>query len=110
MRPDDVVDFLSHLQDHGFVGCNVTLPHKQTAYAVAAEKSPPARRIIGQAGPITVVTAAMRSRSFPVDLKKSSSCCSRQLGDSTQAAGSGWRLPGPMLTITVRCRTAVRLP
>ena len=28
VRPDDVVEFLSHLQDHAFVGCNVTLPYK----------------------------------------------------------------------------------
>jgi shikimate dehydrogenase len=45
VRPDDVVEFLSHLHDHGFVGCNVTLPYKQTAYAVAAEKLPPASAV-----------------------------------------------------------------
>src|SRR6185295_13129938 len=45
VRPDDVVEFLSHLHDHGFVGCNVTLPYKQTAYAVAAEKMPAASAV-----------------------------------------------------------------
>ena len=45
VRPDDIVSFLGNLGDHGFVGCNVTLPYKQTAYAVAAEKHPAARAV-----------------------------------------------------------------
>jgi shikimate dehydrogenase len=45
VRPDDVVAFLSGLEGHGFIGCNVTLPYKQTAYAVAAQKMPAARAV-----------------------------------------------------------------
>jgi shikimate dehydrogenase len=40
-----VAEFLASLRDQGFVGCNVTLPHKQAAYAAAAEKMPAARAV-----------------------------------------------------------------
>jgi shikimate dehydrogenase len=45
VRPDEIVSFLGNLSGHGFVGCNVTLPYKQTAYAAAAEKHPAARAV-----------------------------------------------------------------
>jgi shikimate dehydrogenase len=32
VAPNDVVDFLSSLESRGFVGCNVTLPHKEAAF------------------------------------------------------------------------------
>lgn len=35
VKPEDARDFLRHLSAHGFVGCNVTVPHKETAFAVA---------------------------------------------------------------------------
>jgi shikimate dehydrogenase len=45
VRPDDVVHFVSTLHMQGLIGCNVTLPYKETAYAVAAEKRPAARAV-----------------------------------------------------------------
>lgn len=40
--PEDAYDFLVSLARHGFVGCNVTVPHKETAYRAAALREPSA--------------------------------------------------------------------
>ncbi len=45
VKPDEVVGFLRSLRDHGFAGCNVTLPYKETAYAVATHKEAAARAV-----------------------------------------------------------------
>jgi shikimate dehydrogenase len=45
VRPDDVVAFLRDMREEGLAGCNVTIPYKETAYAVAAEKMPAARAV-----------------------------------------------------------------
>jgi shikimate dehydrogenase len=45
VRPDDVVTFLRTMGELGLAGCNVTLPYKETAYAVAAEKRAAARAV-----------------------------------------------------------------
>jgi shikimate dehydrogenase len=34
VRPEDLADFLTNLVDHGYVGCNVTIPHKEAALAL----------------------------------------------------------------------------
>ena|SRR6185312_1901955 len=31
--PEQIVEFITHLREHGYVGANVTVPHKQTALA-----------------------------------------------------------------------------
>ncbi len=36
VEPGQIESFLRNLSANGFVGCNVTLPHKETAYRVAA--------------------------------------------------------------------------
>ncbi len=33
--PDEIREFLTHLRDHGYVGCNVTMPHKDIAFEVS---------------------------------------------------------------------------
>lgn len=38
VRPEDVRSFLATLEARGLAGCNVTLPHKEAAFAAAAEK------------------------------------------------------------------------
>jgi shikimate dehydrogenase len=38
VRPEDVEGFLQSLSTRGFSGCNVTLPHKEAAFAVATER------------------------------------------------------------------------
>jgi shikimate dehydrogenase len=43
VRPEEAVAFLRNLRDQGYVGCNVTIPHKQTAFAVADETLPAVR-------------------------------------------------------------------
>jgi shikimate dehydrogenase len=43
--PDDVVAFLRGMCKQGLAGCNVTIPYKETAYAVAAEKMDAARAV-----------------------------------------------------------------
>ncbi len=43
VRPEEAVAFLRGMRAEGLAGCNVTIPHKETAYAVADEKKPAAR-------------------------------------------------------------------
>ena len=38
VRPEDVENFLATLSARGFAGCNVTVPHKEAAFAVAHHK------------------------------------------------------------------------
>ncbi len=45
VRPEDVAGFLRSLAAQGFVGCNVTVPHKETAYALADEREDSARAV-----------------------------------------------------------------
>ncbi len=35
IAPDDFADFVTHLADHGYVGANVTMPHKDAAFALS---------------------------------------------------------------------------
>jgi len=48
VEPDDVARFLRSLGAEGFVGCNVTVPHKEMAYAIAEEAEDSAR-VVGAA-------------------------------------------------------------
>ena len=43
VEPGNVANFLRTLRDRGLAGCNVTLPHKEAAFAAAAETRPAAR-------------------------------------------------------------------
>ena len=45
VRPEEVHGFLRSLEAQGFVGCNVTVPHKETAYALADERDASARAV-----------------------------------------------------------------
>lgn len=38
VRPDELETFLKSLKEHGLAGCNVTVPHKEPAFAAAQEK------------------------------------------------------------------------
>ncbi len=48
VRPGDVPTFLRSLRKEGLAGCNVTIPHKEAAYA-AAEVAMPAARAVAAA-------------------------------------------------------------
>lgn len=45
VKPDDLKSFLQSLGDRGFAGCNVTVPHKEAALAIAAERDASAAAI-----------------------------------------------------------------
>jgi shikimate dehydrogenase len=45
VRPDEVTKFLRDLREQGLAGCNVTIPHKEAAFAAAAEKRPAAQAV-----------------------------------------------------------------
>ena len=45
VRPGEVAQFLARLRERGFAGCNVTLPHKQAAFATAVRKHAAARAV-----------------------------------------------------------------
>ncbi|HKH81906.1 MAG TPA: shikimate dehydrogenase [Methylovirgula sp.] len=45
LPPDELEGFLSTLGEQGFVGGNVTLPHKEKAFALCAETTPTAARL-----------------------------------------------------------------
>jgi shikimate dehydrogenase len=45
VKPEAAAGFLTSLAEHGFVGCNVTVPHKETAFALAAEREPSAEAV-----------------------------------------------------------------
>jgi shikimate dehydrogenase len=40
VRPDELAGALRGLRDRGFVGCNITLPHKQSAAELVNELTP----------------------------------------------------------------------
>ncbi|WP_045834771.1 shikimate dehydrogenase [Hyphomicrobium sp. 99] len=39
VRPEDLKSFLGSLKERGFVGCNVTVPHKEAAFSIAEIRS-----------------------------------------------------------------------
>lgn len=43
--PERAAEFLVTLAERGLAGCNVTVPHKETAFAVAAERDPSAAAV-----------------------------------------------------------------
>ncbi len=45
VRPEEVPAFLRGMRAEGLSGCNVTIPHKEAAYAEAAETMPAARAV-----------------------------------------------------------------
>lgn len=45
VRPEDLAAFLRDLEPRGFAGCNVTVPHKEAALALASDVDEPARAI-----------------------------------------------------------------
>lgn len=45
VKPDELKSFLQSLGDRGFAGCNVTVPHKEAALAIAAERDASAAAI-----------------------------------------------------------------
>jgi shikimate dehydrogenase len=42
VKPEEISGFLASLEERGLAGCNVTLPHKEAAFAAAVERDPSA--------------------------------------------------------------------
>lgn len=63
--PEGFADFLQHLGDRGFVGANVTIPHKERALALS---SPDARaRAVGAANTLWYEGSELRSTNTDVE-------------------------------------------
>ncbi len=45
VKPEDLAEFLMSLKARGFVGCNVTIPHKEGAFALAQRRLPAAEAV-----------------------------------------------------------------
>jgi shikimate dehydrogenase len=63
--PGEIREFLTHLADHGYVGCNVTMPHK----GVAFELSEPDERAIAVGAANTLWLENGRLRSTNTDIE-----------------------------------------
>ncbi|MBG1233776.1 shikimate dehydrogenase [Aestuariivirga litoralis] len=44
VKPEDLADFLTHLDAHGYAGCNVTIPHKEAAIPLVGKMDDIVRR------------------------------------------------------------------
>ena len=40
VAPEELADFLLNLREHGLVGCNITVPHKEAAFALLQHHAP----------------------------------------------------------------------
>ena len=63
--PGEIREFLPHLADHGYVGCNVTMPHKDVAF----ELSEPDERAIAVGAANTLWLENGRLRSTNTDIE-----------------------------------------
>ncbi|MEM7747461.1 MAG: shikimate dehydrogenase [Pseudomonadota bacterium] len=65
IAPEDIVEFITHLSDHGYVGANVTMPHKDIAF----ELSEPDDRAtsVGAANTLWFDNGTLRSTNTDVE-------------------------------------------
>ena len=63
--PEEIREFLTHLAAHGYVGCNVTMPHKDVAF----ELSEPDERAIAVGAANTLWLESGRLRSTNTDIE-----------------------------------------
>ncbi|MEM6497837.1 MAG: shikimate dehydrogenase [Pseudomonadota bacterium] len=65
IAPEDIVEFITHLSDHGYVGANVTMPHKDIAFELS---EPDARATsVGAANTLWFENGALRSTNTDVE-------------------------------------------
>ena len=65
LKPDEVASFLSNLSSRGYVGCNVTLPHKEAA--LAASTPDDRARAVGAANTLWLEGARLLSTNTDVE-------------------------------------------
>jgi shikimate dehydrogenase len=63
--PQKFADFVTHLREHGYIGANVTIPHKQTALAVSAPDE--RARAVGAANTLWYDDGTLRSTNTDVE-------------------------------------------
>jgi len=63
--PEDVAEFITHLSHHGFVGANVTLPHKERALALSVPD--PRARAVGAANTLWYEGDTLRSTNTDIE-------------------------------------------
>lgn len=73
VRPEELAGFLGHLAQRGFVGCNVTIPHKEEAFRLA-DRRLAAAQAIGAANTLwlegdTLVADSTDGEGFMANLK-----------------------------------------
>jgi shikimate dehydrogenase len=65
VRPEAVADFVTHLAARGYVGCNVTIPHKESVLALTA---PDARALsVGAANTLWLEDGKLRATNTDVE-------------------------------------------
>nr|HEV8011189.1 shikimate dehydrogenase [Bradyrhizobium sp.] len=85
--PEGFAEFVLHLSAHGFVGANVTLPHKERALALSA---PDARaRAVGAANTLWYEAGELRSTNTDVE----------GFINNLDAAAPGWDGAGQALVL-----------
>ncbi len=65
IAPEVVADFFAHLSERGYVGCNVTLPHKEAA--LAASEPDDRARAVGAANTLWLAGGRLHSTNTDVE-------------------------------------------
>jgi shikimate dehydrogenase len=65
VRPEQFGDFVSHLAEHGYVGANVTVPHKEAALALSAPDDQ--AKAVGAANTLWLEGGVLRSTNTDVE-------------------------------------------
>ena len=85
--PEGLAEFVQHLSGHGFVGANVTLPHKERALALSV---PDARaKAVGAANTLWYDGGELRSTNTDIE----------GFVDNLDASASGWDATGDALVL-----------
>ena len=85
--PEGFAEFVQHLSGHGFVGANVTLPHKERALALSV---PDARaKAVGAANTLWYDGGELRSTNTDIE----------GFVDNLDASASGWDATGDALVL-----------
>jgi shikimate dehydrogenase len=63
--PERLAEFLAHLADHGYVGANVTVPHKEAALALSQPDA--LARAVGAANTLWLEAGVLRSTNTDVE-------------------------------------------
>jgi shikimate dehydrogenase len=89
VRPEDLRAFLASLKERGFAGCNVTVPHKEAAFAAAQIREPSA-----------VAVGAANTLWFEGEALASANTDTYGFMANLDQSAPKWRdVPGPVLVL-----------